>query len=255
MLLTRSTRICLPTNGIAPTRVGNALEGRNSPEEWVFTTEFEVTLSGNADPTTGYIVGIQHIDAAVRSEAPPLIVKALAEGKPPASILVDLQERLEFILALPVTRLLLRQHSFSSIAIETTMQNQAILTQRFDFSASHRLHCPSLDDATNARVFGKCNNPAGHGHNYRLEVEVIVPLAQTLRCEDLDRLIREHAIDRLDHKHLNSDVPEFRSANPSVETIAKVCFEWLGQPIATVGGSLRRVRLWETEKTSAIYPE
>jgi 6-pyruvoyltetrahydropterin/6-carboxytetrahydropterin synthase len=62
-------------------------------------------------------------------------------------------------------------------------------------------------------------------------------------------------VDRLDHKHLNTDVPCFGYTNPSVEAIAKVCFDWLQPAIQTAGGELLRVRVWETEKTSAIYPD
>ena len=136
------------------------------------------------------------------------------------------------------------------------MPGFATLSHRFDFAASHRLHCPQLDEDANRRTFGKCNNPAGHGHNYRLETQVRVPLTATpaLRGDEIDRIVREHAVDRLDHKHLNSDVPAFAARNPSVEAIAQVCFEWLRGPVTAAGGELVRVRLWETEKTSAIFP-
>ncbi len=135
------------------------------------------------------------------------------------------------------------------------MNDRCILTLRFDFAASHRLHCPSLGEEENRRVFGKCNNPAGHGHNYRLEVEVETLMSEAgLQPEAIARLVNEHAVDRLDHRHLNSDVAEFRETNPSVEWIARACFGWLEAPLASAGGRLRRVRLWETEKTSANYP-
>ena len=136
------------------------------------------------------------------------------------------------------------------------MPDSVVVTQRFEFAASHRLHCAGLPDEENRRIFGKCNNPAGHGHNYRLEVEVRVPLADapTLRATDVERIARECVVDRLDHRHLNSDVEAFRARNPSVEAIAATCFEWLEAPMASAGGTLLRVRLWETEKTSAIYP-
>ena len=78
--------------------------------------------------------------------------------------------------------------------------------------------------------------------------------APGLRGADVDRIVREHAVDRLDHKHLNTDVPDFRDINPSVERIAEVCHGWLAAPLRAAGGELLRVRLWETEKTSAVYP-
>jgi len=208
-------------------------------------------MDGTPDATTGYIMPIQAIDQAVRDAA-----HACTRGdRSPSQWLFDLRARLETAQPWRVTRLSLRHHPLLARSIEAGMKDRCILTLRFDFAASHRLHCASLGAEENRRVFGKCNNPAGHGHNYRLEVEVETPLAEGgLQPEAIARIVHEHAVDRLDHKHLNSDVAEFRETNPSVEWIAKTCHDWLRGPLATAGGVLRRVRLWETEKTSAIYP-
>src|SRR6185503_14035284 len=93
------------------------------------------------------------------------------------------------------------------------------IRQSFEFSAAHRLHVEGLDDATNRRIFGKCNNPTGHGHNYRVDVTVVVALDDQARLtlRDLERIVAEQVIDRFDHKHLNRDTAEFASVNPSVE--------------------------------------
>lgn len=249
MRLSRLVRLAIP----APTALNEAgLDGA-----WMMHFELEVTVGGSPDATTGYIVGIQEIDAAVRSLAPPLLQDAMAARRSVRSILSPLRTSLARTLGLDVVHLSLSQHPLATTATELAMPNHAILTHRFDFAASHRLHCASLSDETNRRVFGKCNNPAGHGHNYRLETEVRVPLAEppALRSEEIERLAREHVVDRLDHKHLNTDVPHFRDTNPSVEAIAKTCFDWLKPAIRTAGAELVRVRVWETEKTSAIYPD
>lgn len=218
--------------------------------------EFEVRVAGTPDATTGYLVGIDRIDACVRRALEGALPQALADGASPATALVTLMPRLAVELGLPVRSVAWRPHPFLQVTVEESMLQQALITHRFDFAASHRLHCPSLDDASNRRIFGKCNNPAGHGHNYRLEVEVRVPMEgpEALRGQEIARIVREHAVDRLDHKHLNADVAEFRDRNPSVEHIAQVCFQWLQQPLRSSGAELARVRLWETEKTSAIYP-
>src|SRR5207244_4052673 len=87
------------------------------------------------------------------------------------------------------------------------------LTRTYEFAASHRLHVPTLTDEQNVELFGKCNNPAGHGHNYVLEVTVQgEPDPRTgmmADLETLDRIVEELVVDRYDHKHLNVDIPEF----------------------------------------------
>lgn len=249
MKLTRIVRLAIPAP--APSSAAR------SHDPWMMHFELEVTIAGTPDATTGYIVGIQEIDAAVRAAAPALLQGAMTRGETPPSILPSLRIALQTTLGLDVVRLTIRQHALALIATEHAMPNHAVLTHRFDFAASHRLHCASLSDEANRRVFGKCNNPAGHGHNYRLETEVRVPLLDppALRSEEIERLAHEHVVERLDHKHLNTDVPCFGDKNPSVEAIAKVCFDWLQPAIRTAGAELVRVRVWETEKTSAIYPE
>ena len=100
------------------------------------------------------------------------------------------------------------------------------LTRRYHFSASHRLHSDILSDAENDRLYGKCNNPFGHGHNYRLEVTVSGKLdgsAHTLvPLPVLDRLVREQILDLLDNRNLNLDVPQFAGSVPTTENLILV---------------------------------
>ena len=252
MRLSRTVRFTLvPARGSAP-----RVEPWGSADAWGAALEIEVIVAGEPDPITGYIVGIDVIDAQVRDLAARELPAGFAQALHPAACLARMREALAGSLRLSVLSLSLHPHPFAEIRVEESMPGSAILVHRFDFAASHRLHCASLDDAANRRIFGKCNNPAGHGHNYRLETEVRVPIgdAPTLRGCEVERIVREHAVDLLDHKHLNTDVPFFRDTNPSVERIAQACHAWLVPPLQAAGAELVRVRLWETEKTSAIYP-
>ncbi|XP_075721891.1 6-pyruvoyl tetrahydrobiopterin synthase purple isoform X2 [Rhipicephalus microplus] len=92
----------------------------------------------------------------------------------------------------------------------------ASVTRIESFSASHRLHSPSLSDAQNAAIFGKCNNPNGHGHNYKLEVTVTGPVdtatGMVINIIDLKKYIQSEVMDALDHKNLDKDVPYFQRA-------------------------------------------
>src|SRR3990172_6552708 len=98
------------------------------------------------------------------------------------------------------------------------------LTQAFEFAAAHRLSCEGLSDAENQRLFGKCSNPHGHGHNYLLEVTVAGPAddrtGTLVDLARLDRTVRERIIDPFDHKNLNLECPDFARLNPTVENIA-----------------------------------
>ena len=138
------------------------------------------------------------------------------------------------------------------------MEAIAEIIHREEFSAAHRLHVPTLSDQQNRDTFGKCNNPAGHGHNYQFEVVVkspIDPAGQTLPIQQLDAVVDQHAVQLLDHKHLNIDVPQFAHRNPSVENIVQVIWDMLADPIAALapGTTLDELSVWETSKTVCTY--
>lgn len=99
------------------------------------------------------------------------------------------------------------------------------LTRRYRFSASHRLHCPLLSEAANRELYGKCNNPFGHGHDYSLEVSVRGPIdpatGRVVNPGALDRLVRRQVLEAFDHRDLNSDTPAFGKTVPTTENLAK----------------------------------
>lgn len=138
--------------------------------------------------------------------------------------------------------------------------DRVTLRQSYEFSAAHRLHVPSLSDEENRKTFGKCNNPAGHGHNYRVEVAVSCPMdpqGRIMEVAELDDVVHKRVIEKLDHKNLNVDVAEFRELNPSVENIAQVVWNLLAKHIGQAGpadgASLEEISVWETEKTVCTY--
>ena len=102
------------------------------------------------------------------------------------------------------------------------------VTRRYQFAASHRLHSPRLSEEENQRVYGKCNQPYGHGHNYVVEVSARGPLeAATGRAVDpalLDRLVRRQVLEPLEHRNLNADVDWFRETVPTSENLGtEIC--------------------------------
>ena len=129
------------------------------------------------------------------------------------------------------------------------------LTRRYRFAAAHRLNSPEFSPEENRRLYGKCNNPFGHGHNYTLEVGVSGPLDRaTGRVVDvaaLDRIVEENVLSRYDHQDLNSVAPDFARVPPTAENIAERIREALSQAweAAFPGASavLDRIRIEETE--------
>ena len=125
------------------------------------------------------------------------------------------------------------------------------IARKYEFSASHRLARPDVDDEENRRIFGKCSNPNGHGHNYEVEVEVEIPLKESpLDAIALDRVVDETIVERYDHQHLNEDSADFRAEVPSVENLTSQCAKLLEKPVSAMGGTLRRVTIWETPRTA-----
>ena len=128
------------------------------------------------------------------------------------------------------------------------------LTRRYSFAASHRLHSAQLDDAENRRVYGKCNNPHGHGHNYVVEVTLAGPVdpatGMIANIADLDRFVGREVIEPFDHTYLNMDVAAFRDRVPTAENL---CIEIFDRLRKFPGAQLVRIRLEETGKNSFEY--
>lgn len=129
------------------------------------------------------------------------------------------------------------------------------LTNRVTFCASHRLHSRQLSDAENSKVFGKCNWPNGHGHNYVLKVTVRgEPDPRTgifINLFDLEEIVRTKLLSEVDHKYLNVDLPHFHKVNPTAENIAIYCWQVLEPHLPR--GVLYEVTLEETETCAVAY--
>lgn len=216
-------------------------------------------VTGDPDPITGYLCNITVIDELIRDRAIPMVC-CLWNERPNVTgeqliraVAVDLLNNPP--LGTWWADWQLKVTPFLSYATTAGAPHMVDIEQSFEFSAAHRLHCPTMSDEENRRVFGKCDNPNGHGHNYSLEVTVTgEPSPSTgvlMPVESLENIVKQFVIDRLDHKHLNRDCPEFASVNPSVENIARTIWGMLEGRLGPA--RLKRVRVWETPKTCAEY--
>jgi 6-pyruvoyltetrahydropterin/6-carboxytetrahydropterin synthase len=129
------------------------------------------------------------------------------------------------------------------------------LTSRYQFAASHRLDSPAFTAAENQRVFGKCNNPFGHGHDYILDITVEGPVGPdglVANRQALDKLVGESVIAKIDHKNLNRDVPGLRGTIPTTENLVEMIRASL-ESHWTLGARLVRIQIQETARNRFVW--
>ena len=129
------------------------------------------------------------------------------------------------------------------------------LTRRAEFSASHYYHNPEMTPEENRRIFGKCNNPHGHGHNYTLDVTVVGEVdprtGVVLDLKDLKTLMEAEVLRLMDHRFLNKEVPAFAHKIPTTENIAIEIWKLLESKLPV--GKLHRIRLYESPDLYVDY--
>ncbi len=129
------------------------------------------------------------------------------------------------------------------------------LTRKCEFSASHYYNNPEFTPEENRRIFGKCNNPNGHGHNYTLELTVKGKVDQNtgfvIDLKDLKEILNREVLDVMDHRFLNKEVPEFAKAIPTTENIAVAIWNRIGPKLQIA--QLHRVRVYETPDLFVDY--
>ncbi len=130
------------------------------------------------------------------------------------------------------------------------------VTRRYRFAAAHRLHAAAFSEQDNQALYGKCNNPNGHGHDYVLEVSVTGPVHEAtgrlLSPAALDRLVAEEVLAAFDHRNLNAEVPEFSQAPPTTENLTQLIRRRLLERWAELGHEVRLagIRLRETQRNT-----
>ena len=219
----------------------------------------EVTVTGNVNPETCMIVNIKDVDAVLKSRLLPQFAQKSIndeiphfERKTPSveNLLVYIwNEITDAKLPLEATLMNIKLEEFPSFYGEYDGMKTTI-TRTYEFAAAHRLHVPTLSDETNIELFGKCNNLAGHGHNYLLEVTVSGKLDETtgMICSinAVDEAVNREVVDRYDHKNFNCDLPEFEGKATTSEMIAQTIFQRLENSLPA---TLERIRLHETSRS------
>lgn len=219
----------------------------------------DVTTEGRVDETTGMVVNIKRIDDVLQKGiVGQFDGKSINDEIPHfATNSSSLENLLKYIATqledLPaeakLTRLRLEETPLLWAELDLENGNRMTLTRMYEFAASHRLHSPVLSQAENDELYGKCNNPAGHGHNYLLEVSVSgEPEQRTGMLVDLtalDEAVNRLVVDRYDHRNFNEDLPEFAGKVTTSEVVARAIWEALDGKLPA---QLERVRLHETAR-------
>lgn len=222
---------------------------------------FRVYVDGSVDPATGFLCDIKALDGLVRDTVLPNMRDRLDKGPlSVASIGQALRavfpaaaERCPSSATLAALELFVSAHL--RVGVSSGDPQMIQVTRSYEFAAAHRLHRADWSDEQNHKVFGKCSNPQGHGHNYVLEVTVSGQMDERFGtiadAPHVDEVVQERVIQPFDHRNLNVECPEFADLNPTVENIAHVI--WSRLEGAFDRGALTAVRVWETPKTFAEF--
>lgn len=228
--------------------------------------ELTVALTGVVETETGFIVNVVDIDRAVRRYVVPVFAERIRADFRRASHIglcgiTGLLNSAKELLAdkfspAKLNELSLKLNPFRKIAVECRQvpegSEMIYFSEKFEFAATHRLWNERFSQQRNLEVFGKCANPAGHGHNYIVEVTVKAPISETnFSIGDYEKVVDNEFIGILDHKNLNIDVAYFSGHNPTVENIAVFAWEKLAGRFD--GALLHCVSIWETDRTCCSY--
>jgi 6-pyruvoyltetrahydropterin/6-carboxytetrahydropterin synthase len=218
----------------------------------------QVTTSGLVQPENGMVVNIKFIDDILKDQVLKVFdqksindeIPEFAHQSPSLeNILRDLWQRIAPALPSEVALTNLKLEETPLLYAELDENKKMTLTRTYEFAASHRLNASGLTHEENLKLFGKCNNPNGHGHNYVLEVTVGgVPESDSGMLVDLaalDLAVNSAVVDRYDHKNLDFDIPELSGQNTTSEIVALTIFQQLDGKLPA---TLERVRLWETAR-------
>jgi 6-pyruvoyltetrahydropterin/6-carboxytetrahydropterin synthase len=224
--------------------------------------ELGVELSGEVEPATGFVVNVIDIDKNVREFVVPIFAKRIREdfhrGKhiPLFGIAELLRsawgQLADKLAAGRMSKLSLKLNPFRKVAADSEDCRMIYFSEKFEFAATHKLWNEDFSQERNLEVFGKCANPAGHGHNYVVEVTVKVSAGEgSFHIGDFERIVNNELIRLVDHKNLNAEVEEFSKVNPTVENIAVFAWNKLAGKFGEA--TLYCITVWETDKTYCSY--
>ncbi len=244
------------------TRPGsNAYASRPTALGLALFLELGVQVRGPVEATSGFVVNVGDIDRAVRRYAVPLFTDGIRDrycrhrtvgmGEVVGLLGTAAEALRDKLGGATLEALRLKLNPFRCVEIRREDLDMVYYSEKFEFAAMHKLWNAGLSEAENQALFGKCANPAGHGHNYVVEVTVRVHSGQALDWVALERVVDEQFIEQVDHRNLNADVPFFGKVNPTMEHIAQ--FAWQGLVGRLGPADLQGVTIWESDRVCCSY--
>jgi 6-pyruvoyltetrahydropterin/6-carboxytetrahydropterin synthase len=221
----------------------------------------DVTVAGTPDPVTGMIMNMVDLKAIVNAILEAFDHRHLNEDTPYFKERIPTTENIVRVLwgliapRMPegVALARLRLYEMADLWAEYDGSEETGFSRSYVFSAAHRLHAPELSEDQNRAIFGKCNNPNGHGHNYTLEVTVGGAVddstGMVIDLVELDRKVRG-VLDALDHRHLDREVAGFKRQTSTAENIVVYLWDELAPRLE---GGLTHLKLWETKNNVFEY--
>lgn len=233
----------------------------NNPNGHGHDYKLEVMVRGTLDITSGIVINTtdikrivnnfleEELDGKFLDREHPFFIQNIPTTE---NIVNYIWESLKFrFKGCELYRLRLYENHY--LSAERKIDEMTYLTRQYHFSAAHRLHSIYLSAEENKKLFGKCNNPNGHGHNYYVDVQVKgEPSKETgmiINLSELDAIVEREIIEKFDHMNLNLDTEEFKELNPTSEVVAMVFYKILKSHIP----NLHKVGIWETDKNYFEY--
>ena len=260
-ILARKVRFSINPFSAKDTEGHNPYASKPAGEGLAIFLELGVELAGEVESSTGFVINVIDIDNVVRRYAVPIFAERIKKSFRQCKYigLSDMtgllksawRELADKFGEARLNELSLALSPFRKMAIDSGDCKMVYFSEKFEFAATHRLWNDDFTEKKNFEVFGKCANPAGHGHNYIIEVTIKAPSDKELCIGETERIIDGGLISLLDHKNLNAEVAEFGKINPTVENIAVFAWNKLAEKFGT--GTLHCITVWETDKTSCSY--
>jgi 6-pyruvoyltetrahydropterin/6-carboxytetrahydropterin synthase len=224
--------------------------------------ELSVELESEVDRATGFVVNVAEIDRIVREHAVPIFVDKIKEDFRKAkhitfSVLTEMLRMVENQLKDKFAPAVLRKMSlklnpFRKLTLDSEDSDMVYFSEKFEFAATHKLWNNDFTDEQNRKIFGKCANETGHGHNYVIEVTIKMSApGEDFSVGEFERIVDNELVSLIDHKNLNLDIKHFARVVPTVENIAVFAWEKLVGKFPS--HLLHCVTVWETDKTSCSY--
>lgn len=220
-----------------------------------------VELGGDVDGQTGFVVNLTDIDKVCRQNAVPVVDKFVKASFAASQELTSekLTETLKLcrqaiagkFLPAKVLSMAININPHRKIKIFTENEDLIHYCEKFEFAAMHKLWNDNFSEEENFAKFGKCANPAGHGHNYIVEVTVKMPVGSGFEYGKFQKIVDDELIELLDHKNLNEDVPHFEANNPTVENITTYAWKCLDGKFD--GAELEQITIWENDRAHCTY--